>query len=146
MRRSFVAVALALLVGFAPIAASAADTVWSGLVMANNTPTPTPIPAQLNRFEGTLKQLFGYNQFEVIGESRTPLKSGDEDWSASSKYFRLKVNSKSAAKAGYVLNLQLFQDQKLLLATEAKLSKRSPLVIRGPQVGDGQLVLLLVVD
>ena len=47
---------------------------------------------------------------------------------------------------GYLLDLQLFQEKKLLLETEAKLSKRSPLVIRGPQVGDGQLLLLLVVQ
>jgi hypothetical protein len=146
MRRSFVVAGIALLLAFAATTSQAADTVWSGLVMANNTPEPTPIPAELDRFEGTLKQLFGYNQFEVIGQSRTPLKTGDEDWNASSKYFSLHVNSKPAAKSAYLLNLQLFQEQKLLLETQAKLSKRSPLVIRGPQVGEGQLVLLLVVD
>lgn len=146
MNRCFAAAVCALLVGFATPTARAADTVWSGLVMANNAPEPTPIPSELNRFEGTLKQLFGYNQFQVIGQSRTTLKTGDEDWFASSKYFKLRVNSKPAAKSSYLLNLQLYQEQKLLLETEAKLSKRSPLVIRGPQVGDGQLVLLLVVD
>ena len=114
--------------------------------MANNAPEPTPIPAELNKFESTLKRLFGYNQFQVIGQSRQTLKKGDEDWLASSKYFSLHVNSKSASTSAYRLNLQLFQEQKLLLETEAKLSKKSPLVIRGPQVGDGQLVLLLVVE
>ncbi len=114
--------------------------------MANNAPEPTPIPSELNKFEETLKQLFGYNQFRVIGESRQTLRSGDEDWLASSKYFSLRVNSKPATNSGYRLSLQLFQEQKLLLETEAKLSRKSPLVIRGPQVGDGQLVLLLVVE
>jgi hypothetical protein len=33
-----------------------------------------------------------------------------------------------------------------LLETEAKLSKRSPLVIKGPQVGGGQLLLVLIVQ
>jgi hypothetical protein len=32
------------------------------------------------------------------------------------------------------------------LETKARLSKASPLVIRGPQVGDGQLVIVLVVQ
>lgn len=129
--------------------AEAAESVWSGLVIANNVPESAPIPAELDRFKGTLKQLFGYNHFEVIGQSRKTLSSGDENWLASSKYFSLHVDSK-AAKNGkfpsYTLNLQLFQEEKLLLATDAKLSKSSPLVIRGPQVGDGQLVLLLVVE
>src|SRR3954451_23429636 len=125
---------------------SAAETVWSGLVMASNVPEPAPIATELSKFEGTLKQLFGYNQFEVIGQSRNTLKTGEENWLAKSKYFSLHVDSKTAAKTGYVLNLQLFQEQKLLLETDAKLTKSSPLVVRGPQVGDGQLVLLLVLE
>ncbi len=146
MRQPLLAAAIALLFACTATAGQAADSVWSGLVVANNAPEPTPIPAELNKFEGTLKQLFGYNQFRVIGQSRQTLKSGEEDWLASSKYFSLHVNSKPAANAGYRLSLQLFQEQKLLLETEAKLSKKSPLVIRGPQVGDGQLVLLLIVE
>src|SRR4051812_13768354 len=146
MRRSLIIGAVALLMAFSADAAQA-ESVWSGLVIANNKPEPTPIPAELNKFEATLKQLFGYNQFEVIGQSRKALKSGDEDWTTKSKYFSLHVNSKrGASKSAYVLNLQLFQQDKLLLETEAKLSNRSPLVIKGPQVGDGQLVLLLVAD
>jgi len=126
--------------------AQATESVWSGLVMANNVPEPTPIPLELNRLEGTLKQLFGYNQFQVIGQSRKTLKGGGEDWEATSKYFSLRVDSKSTSKTSFLLNLQLFQEQKLLLETDAKLSKSSPLVIKGPQVGDGQLVLLLVLE
>jgi hypothetical protein len=72
--------------------------------------------------------------------------TGEEDWQASSKFFSLHLQAKPPWRSPYRLNLQLFQQQKLLLETEANLSKRSPLVIRGPQVGDGQLVLLLVVE
>lgn len=114
--------------------------------MANNVPEPTPIPAELTAFQGTLKTLLGYNQFQVIGESRNQLQSGTEDWSAKSKYFSLHVDSKGMESSAYVLNLQLFQQEKLLLEAEARLSKSSPLVIKGPQVGDGQLVLLLVIQ
>lgn len=146
MARSLLTTVIALLATLAVATAEASDTVWSALVMANNRPEPTPIPAELNKLEGTLKHFFGYNQYQVIGQSRQTLSSGEEDWQASSKYFSLHVDAKQAAKSAYRLNLQLFQEQKLLLETEAKLSKRSPLVIRGPQVGDGQLVLLLVVE
>src|SRR4051794_28119504 len=64
-----------------------AATVWSGLVMARNAAQPTPVPAQLDPIEGTLRGAFGYNQFEIIGEATKTLKSGEEDWLASSKYF-----------------------------------------------------------
>ena len=146
MRRRLLSTSVALLLTLSMAAAQAADSVWSGLVMATNAPEPTPIPAELDRFESTLKQLFGYNQYQVIGQSRNTLTRGEEDWRAASKYFALQVNSKPAASAAYRLNMQLFQQDKLLLETDADLSKKKPLVIRGPQVGQGQLVLLVVME
>jgi len=125
--------------------AAASQMVWSGLVIANNVAQPDEIPPELNRIEGTLKTWFGYNQFKVIGQSRKTLVTGSEDWLASSKYFSLHVDSKGETPAGYLLKLKLFQEKSVLLETEAKLGKK-PLVIKGPQVGDGQLLLVLVVQ
>jgi hypothetical protein len=127
-------------------AVSAAHLVWSGLVIAQNTEKPQPVPGELATLEETLKELFGYNQFEVIGQSRKTLKTGEEDWLATSKYFSLHVDARGADDAGYELNLQLFQEKELLLETNTKLSQSSPLVIKGPQVGGGQLLLVLLVD
>jgi hypothetical protein len=146
-RRSLLLLALGLALVFGDaVSARASQTVWSGLVIANNVAQPDAIPAELKRMEGTLKELFGYNQFKVIGQSRKALVTGSEDWLAQSKYFSLHVDSKGGNDAGYLLDLKLFQEKNLLLETEAKLSKASPLVIKGPQVGDGQLLLLLVVQ
>jgi hypothetical protein len=123
-----------------------AETVWSGLVIAENVAQPQPIPPELTRIEQPLKHLFGYNQFQVIGQSRKALKTGQEDWLATSKFFGLHVNARGESVAGYVLNLKLYKEKELLLETDAKLSRRSPLVIKGPQVGSGQLLLVLVVQ
>jgi hypothetical protein len=123
-----------------------AETVWSGLVIAENVKQPQPIPPELTRIEQPLKHLFGYNQFQVIGQSNKTLKTGQEDWLATSKFFGLHVNSRGESNAGYVLNLKLYKEKELLLETDAKLSRRSPLVIKGPQVGGGQLLLVLVVQ
>src|ERR1700760_4207725 len=60
------------------------ELVWSGLVMADNAEKPQPVPEELASVEPTLKELFGYNQFQVIGQSRTALKSGQENWNAAS--------------------------------------------------------------
>ena len=124
----------------------AAQTVWSGLVIAENVAQPAPIPAQLTRLEQTLKELFGYNQFQVIGQSTKALKTGQEDWLAASKFFGLHVDARGETPAGYVVDLKLYKEKDLLLETETKLSKRSPLVIKGPLVGGGQLLLVLVVQ
>jgi hypothetical protein len=137
---------LALALGGAD-AARGSQTVWSGLVIANNVAHPEETPMELRRVEETLKELFGYNQFTVIGQSKNSLVTGAEDWAATSKYFSLHVDSKEGNdKTGYRLDLKLYQEKSLLLETEAKLSKASPLIIKGPLVGDGQLILLLVVQ
>src|SRR5712671_93495 len=127
-------------------ATHAAEKVWSGLVMAENVREPQPIPSELIRIEGLLKRFFGYNEFQVIGQSQKTLKTGQEDWLATSKFFGLHVDARGETQGGYVLNLKLYKEKELLLETEAKLSKRSPLVIKGPQVGGGQLLLVLVVQ
>ena len=125
--------------------ADAAHIVWSGLVIAQNVPQPAPIPPELTKLETTLKELFGYNQFELIGASDKTLKTGQEDWLANSKYFGLHVDARGENDAGYTLNLKLYKENEVLLETDANLSKSSPLVIKGPQVGSGQLLLVLVV-
>jgi len=135
---------LALTMTAAP-ALQAAETVWSGLVIAENITEPQPVPPELTRIEGLLKKFFGYNQFKVIGQSQKILKTGQEDWLATSKFFGLHVDARGETEGGYVLNLKLYKEKELLLETDAKLSKRSPLVIKGPQVGGGQLLLILIV-
>ena len=65
---------------------------------------------------------------------------------ATSKHFSLRVDARGVARDGYRLNLQLFQDRQVLLETDATLSRSSPLVIKGPQIGAGQLLLLLIVQ
>lgn len=147
-RRSILllSLALGLMLGDA-VTARGSQTVWSGLVIANNVAQPEETPMELKRLEETLKELFGYNQFSVIGQSKKALVTGSEDWLAQSKYFSLHVDSKEGNdKIGYRLDLKLYQEKNLLLETEAKLSKASPLIIKGPLVGDGQLILLLVVQ
>ena len=141
----FVTAFIALIISTAP-GLRAAETVWSGLVIAENVAQPESIPPELTRIERLLKELFGYNQFQVIGQSSKTLKTGQEDWLATSKFFGLRVDARGESEAGYVLNLKLYKEKELLLETDAKLSKRSPLVIKGPQVGSGQLLLVLVVQ
>lgn len=147
MHRSVaVVISVLVLTMTAPPALQAAETVWSGLVIADNFSQPQPIPSELTRIEGLLKKFFGYNQFQVIGQSQKTLKTGQEDWLATSKFFGLHVDARGETQSGYVLNLKLYKEKELLLETEAKLSKRSPLVIKGPQVGGGQLLLVLIVQ
>ena len=111
-RRSLLLLSLALgLMLGAAVPARGSQTVWSGLVIANNVAQPEETPIELKRVEGTLKELFGYNQFSVIGQSKKALVTGSEDWMAQSKYFSLHVDSREGNdKTGYRLDLKLYQE------------------------------------
>lgn len=146
-RRAFLVLLLVLVVVVGPwTRARAGENVWSGLVVATNSPRPPQPPLEMRHIAGTLSRTFGYNYFNLIGQSRKTLKSGEENWMATSKHFSLRVDARGAARDGYRLNLQLFQDRQVLLETDATLSRSSPLVIKGPQIGNGQLLLLVIVQ
>ena len=69
----------------------------------------TKFPPELIGSKARSRQLFGYNQFKVIGQSRKTLVTGSEDWLAASKYFSLHVDSKGETEAGYLLKLKFFR-------------------------------------
>ena len=79
---------------------------------------------------------------EISPEHRASAETGRRAYNQA----RAHVDARGETPGGYVLNLKLYKEKELLLETEAKLSKRSPLVIKGPQVGGGQLLLVLVVQ
>src|ERR1043165_4017462 len=116
MRRSlaFLIFVSAVAMGAAS-AVHGAEKVWSGLVIAENVPQPQPIPSELTRIEGSLKKFFGYNQFQVIGQSQKTLKTGEEDWLATSKFFGLHVDARGETEAGDVFNVKPYKWKKLCL-------------------------------
>jgi len=127
-----------------------ADKIWSAVVLATNASSPTPPPAALRAWAPRMERVFGYNQFEIIGSTAQKIDDRVEQWLVPSEHFWLGVRARRArskeARGGYLLNLQLFQDQRPLVDTEAKLAPGSPLVIRGPQFGNGQILLILQVQ
>jgi len=126
------------------------DTIWSGVVIATNVASPKPPPSELREFAGRLKRVFGYNQFELLGSATKPIGNRTENWLVPSQNFWLGVHARRAmskeARGGYLLNLELFQDHRPLVDTEAKLAPGSPLFIRGPSYGSGQVIIVLQVQ
>jgi hypothetical protein len=136
--------------GPTPAPAAAPDKIWSALVVATNAASPKDAPAELREFAPRLKRIFGYNQFDIIGDATVVVDVGTESWLVPSQSFWLGAKARRClskeARGGYLLNLQLFHDKRPLVDTEAKLAPGSPLFIRGPQYGKGQLIIVLQVQ
>lgn len=128
----------------------AVDRIWSAVVLATNPSTPKAPPAELREFAPRLKRVFGYSQFDLVGAAEEKIDDRTESWLVPSPSFWLSVKARRAVsketRGGYLLNLELFQDKRPLLETEAKLAPGSPLFIRGPLYGNGQLIIVLQVQ
>ena len=121
------------------------DRIWSALVLATKETPPSAIPTTLKKFAPAIQKIFGYNSLYLLGEKKRDLISGGEEWLVPSKEFFFKVQCLSQGATSYTLRIELYRDKGLLLTTEAKLAKDSPLYIRGPAWGRGHLIFLLEV-
>ena len=126
------------------------NQIWSAIVLATNSDNPKPTPAQLKEFGPKLKKVFGYNQLELVGSASQEVGELNESWLIPSKTVWMGLKGRRAlskeAQGGYLLSLELFQNDRSLLQSEVKLAPGSPLFIRGPQYGKGQLVVVLQVQ
>jgi hypothetical protein len=136
---------IAILFGAGLGSASAEDSIWGALVLATNEKEPAAPPTELAPFAKSMRNVFGYNQFEVIGSHTQKVEDPDGSWLIPSKRFCLRVKIRKSGQGQHLLTLLLYQEQKLLVGTRARLGDRSPLFIRGPLYGPGQLIIVLSV-
>lgn len=136
---------LFLCFGSLPLRAN--EVIWSGLIYGHDEKSAEHAPAELGTLNRKLKRVFGYNHFCLIGEHRSPMK-GDhsQKWLIPGKPFSLSVHSGPATADGYKLDLELFQDKRLLVKTGATLKRGCPVLIKGPQCAQGQLIIAVAVE
>lgn len=133
--------ALVLLTSAGP--AFASNSLWSALVFASNEPAAGATPRKLEPFAPTIRDVFGYRFLTLLGDKRRELQSTEEIWLVPSKDFFFEVRVLETAETHYRLQLQLFHRDESILTTTVRLARDAPLYIRGPQWGNGQLLLVL---
>jgi hypothetical protein len=145
-RKFFVLVFLFAALGVIIVpACHAEDSIWSALVLATNDEHPKEAVPELQKYYQKLKHIFGYNQFELLGQHLELMNNPDEHWLIPRKDFSLHVDSQKAVKPGfYRIKLDLYQEEKLLAEIEARIAGQNLLFIRGPEYGKGQIVIILL--
>ena len=126
------------------------DRIWSAVILATNPDVPKEPPVELREFAPRLKRMFGYTQFELAGSATEEIDELTENWLLPSPIFPLSVTARRAtskeARGGYLLNLKIFQQNRQVCTSEVKLAPNSPLFIRGPLYGKGQIIIVLQVQ
>lgn len=139
-----------LLIGtlaFSQRAAAHQEKVWTGILFANNEPgAKTDLPKKIRPFVGRMQKVFGYRSFELIGQHTEIMDDNREHWLIPTKQFFFSVTSVKRPEYGYHLHFALYHQKKLLVKAEVRLARKSPLLIRGPLCGKGQIVIVLLVE
>ncbi len=124
--------------------------VWGGLIFASPKGKGTGVakgdlPAGLRDLPVRLGKVFQFAHFELLGQHTQDVFREYESWVVPSKDLFLKVDSKGKAGGGGInLHLQFWQEQQVLVKTDAVLREGSPLFISGPKWRDGQLIFVLM--
>lgn len=105
------------------------------------------LPKALQDLPARLGKVFPFSHFELLGQHTQDVFREYESWVVPSKDLFLKVDSKGKAEGGGInLHLQFWQEQQVLVKTDAVLRERSPLFIGGPKWRDGQLIFVLMLN
>ena len=125
--------------------AAGRDVVYGALVLATKSEHPQPTPDALLPQADNLRKIFGYNELRLIGEKKKAINTGQEDWLVPSRQFILRVDARNPIANGYALGLELREEDRVIVEADVKLKHDHPLFIRGPFIGDGQILILLTV-
>jgi hypothetical protein len=120
------------------------QSVWGALVHATEPKGETRIPPVLRLYGPTLVREFGFSRFEILGEQDRAFAAGEEPWLIPGGDFSLRLSPRADGPDRRTVGLELYQGKKLLVETIVDLSEGSPLMIRGPQLGAGQLIIVLL--
>src|SRR5262245_13938068 len=135
MKRRFAAAMLLFIIAPPGVDAATGDRIWSAVALATVELSAAPVPNPLKEIAPEINEIFGYNSLDLLGEKKRDLSSGGKEWLIPTKEFFFKVECLSQELTSYLLRIQLYRNQNLLVTTEANLAKDAPLYIRGPQWG-----------
>jgi hypothetical protein len=140
--------AFGLLVSTCLLSTSKADEteLWGAVLLAKNGTPPQVLPSELKPYQERLSRVFGYESFQVLSKSTQKVSDGDQKWLIPGKAFSVRSTVKPTDDDNFRVELQLYQAEKEMVQTVAKLGPRSPLFIRGPLYGTGQLIIAIMVS
>ncbi|HEX8372525.1 MAG TPA: hypothetical protein VF585_07080 [Chthoniobacterales bacterium] len=136
---------LCLFVGSVSQGLAKDNQLWGAVLLATNGTPPEALPSELKPYQQRLERIFGYSTFQVLGKSSQQIEGDREQWLIPGKMFSVRSQVQPTSDSNFQVDLRLYRDKKELVQTVAKLGTRSPLFIRGPLCGNGQLIIAIMV-
>jgi hypothetical protein len=147
-RNSFMPILCFLLIflGFSGIRAPAAENFWGCLIYASNAGAHNELPERLNGYDMRMSNAFGYSRFSTIAQRQTTLQAQKEAGLVFSDDLKIVLKSMTGGPDGkYLIKLLFVEGKEPVMETQARVSRDSPLFIRGPNWRDGQIIIVVMV-
>jgi hypothetical protein len=130
--------------------ALAGESVWGCLLYASNErgaeKTPAQIPVRIRGYDERLEKLLGYASLQTLGQGETVVEPNSPASIVFHGNIRIELTGLIRESGEHFLvGLKLFHGDHQLIETQAKVTRGSPLFIRGPLWREGQLVVAVVV-
>ena len=146
LRRLWVITAGLALVFGALSSARAAEKLWGCLLYASSEKTSPDVPKWLKNYNERLTKIIGYTGVRSLGQTEISVQTDKPAIINLRGNMRIQLNSCVREGNGrFLVNLRLFQGERQLIETQARVSKDSPLFFRGPLWRNGQLIVAVVI-
>jgi hypothetical protein len=137
---------LLIFLGFSNIRAPAAENFWGCLIYASNAGARNQLPDRLNGYDVRMSGAFGYSRFCTIAQRQTKLQAQKEAGLVFSDDLKIVLTSMTGGSDGkYLIKLLFVEGKEPVMETQARVSRDSPLFIRGPNWRDGQIIIVVMV-
>lgn len=121
--------------------------LWGALIYA--VKDPEDLKKDYDHANGDLRKKLGkvfpsYKEFQMLGQTSEELFKAIHSWVAPFKEVSVFFDSKGRTKDGGIrIDLQLWRLDKAILKADAVLKVGSPVIIEGPDWGNGRLIFML---
>ncbi len=125
-------------------ASSAAERVWVGLYLAENTPPPPGVPFAQEKLRHRLHEVFGFKHYELIKAQEYDLRHEWEQWFVPRKDFFLRLEPLPRVPGEpRVIDYEIYKDGFIVAKGNYEPHEETPLFINGPDFHEGRLILVL---
>jgi len=139
-------VVIAVLYCFAMLSAQSAEVFWGCMIYASNAGQCNSLPQRLSGYDARMSSAFGYSRFCLVAQRQTPIEAQKEVDLVFSDNLKIILTSLAGASDGkYLIRLLFVQGEQPVMETQARVSRDSPLFIRGPNWRDGQIIIVVMV-
>jgi len=126
------------------VASLAAEKVWVGLYLAENTPPPPEAMRAPEKLGHSLREVFGFKHYELIQAEEIELGHEWEQWFVPRKDFFLRMEPLPRQPgAPKLIDYEIYKDGFIVAKGRFEPREGTPLFINGPDFKQGRLIFVL---